>query len=149
SNEIAATTPYAMTTTITKSGYALTNGNDFAFMFSGKTPQGNIKTIPATETFQYELIVSASTKTDKNTGKLLESISLGKITVTLSSDGKTYTTEPILFSKLATIPNVNLMSLKTIQFQLKVTNPTSISESQKASTFYTKVAKLTLPKWFV
>jgi hypothetical protein len=41
------------------------------------------------------------------------------------------------------------MSLKTIQFQLKVTNPTSISESQKASTFYTKVAKLTLPKWFV
>ncbi|MDR2437805.1 MAG: S8 family serine peptidase, partial [Planctomycetaceae bacterium] len=100
SNEISVTTPYAMTTTITKSGYAITNGCDFAFMFSGKTPQGNIKTIPATETFQYELIVSSSTKTDKNTGILLENISLGTITVTLSSDGKTYTTEPILFSKL-------------------------------------------------
>jgi hypothetical protein len=138
-----------MTTTITKSGFALTKSYDFAFMFSGKTPQGNIKTIPTTETFKYELIVSASTKTDKNTGILLDNISLGIINVTLSSDGKTYTTEPVLFSKLGTIPNVNLMSLKTIQFQLKVTNPTSTSESQKTSAFYTKVAKLTLPKWFV
>ncbi|MDR0703882.1 MAG: fibronectin type III domain-containing protein, partial [Planctomycetaceae bacterium] len=149
SNEVAVTTPYAMTTTITKSGFAITNGYDFAFMFTGKTPQGNIKTIPKTETFQYELIVSASTKTDKNTGELQESISLGTISVTLSADGKTYTAEPILFSKLGTIPNVNLTTLKTIQFQLKVTNPSSTSTSQQASTFYTKVAKLTLPKWFV
>jgi hypothetical protein len=80
-----------MTTTITKSGYALTNGNDFAFIFTGKTPQGNIKTIPATETFEYELIISSSTKTDKTTGELLDNISLGTITVTLSPDGKTYT----------------------------------------------------------
>jgi subtilisin family serine protease len=149
SNEVAVTTPYAMTTTITKSGYALTNNCDFAFMFTGKTPQGNIKTIPETETFEYELIVSSSTKTDKNTGELQESILLGTITVTLSSDGKTYTTEPILFSQLGTIPNVYLTTLKTVQFQLKVTNPTSSSEFQKASTFYTKVAKLALPKWFV
>jgi fibronectin type 3 domain-containing protein len=150
SNEVAVTTPYAMTTTITKSGFALTNGNDFAFMFSGKTPVSNNQTLK-NETFQYELIVSASTKTDKNTGELLktESISLGTISITLSPDGKTYTTEPILFNKLGTIPNVNLTTLKTIQFQLKVTNPTSSSTFQQASTFYTKVAKLTLPKWFV
>jgi hypothetical protein len=120
-------------------------------MFTGKTPQGNIKTIPATETFQYELIVSASTKTDKNTGILLENISLGTITVTLSSDSKTYTTEPILFSQLGLIPNItSLTTLKNIQFQLKVTCSTpSASTYQQASTFYTKVAKLTLPKWFV
>jgi subtilisin family serine protease len=150
SNEIAVTTPYAMTTTIAKSGYALTNGSDFAFMFSGKTPQGNITTIPTTETFQYELIVSSSTKTDKNSGELQESISLGTISITLAADGKTYTSEPILFSKLGSIPNVNLTTLKTIQFQLKVTCSTpSASTSQQASTFYTKVAKLTLPKWFV
>jgi hypothetical protein len=136
-----------MTTTITKSGFVLTNGYDFAFMFSGKTPQGNIKTIPTTETFEYELIVSASTKTDKNTGILLDNISLGIINVTLSSDGKTYTTEPVLFSGLGAIPN--LMSLKTIQFQLKVTNPTSTSTFQQKSTFCTTVSKLTLPKWFV
>ncbi|MDR0609064.1 MAG: fibronectin type III domain-containing protein, partial [Planctomycetaceae bacterium] len=147
SNEVAVTTPYAMTTTITKSGYALTNGNDFAFIFTGKTPQGNIKTIPATETFEYELIISASTKTDKTTGELLDNFSLGTITVTLSPDGKTYTTEPILFSKLAAISN--LTTLKTVQFQLKVTNPISPSTFQQASTFCTKVAKLTLPKWFV
>jgi hypothetical protein len=118
-------------------------------MFTGKTPINSNKTIPVTETFQYELIVSASTKTDKNTGELLDCISLGKISITLSTDGKTYTSEPILFNKLGTIPNVNLTTLKTIQFQLKVTNPTSTSPSQQASTFYTKVAKLTLPKWFV
>jgi hypothetical protein len=147
SNEVAVTTPYAMTTTITKSGFALTNGNDFAFMFSGKTPLGNNKELSTNETFQYELIVSASTKTDKNSGVLQESISLGKISITLSADGKTYTTEPILFSGLGTISNLTL--LKTIQFQLKVTNPTSTSTFQQKSTFYTKVAKLTLPKWFV
>jgi hypothetical protein len=136
-----------MTTTITKSGYALTSDNDFAFMFTGKTPLGNIKTTPTNETFQYELIISASTKTDKNTGELLDNISLGIINVTLSADGKTYITEPILFSKLGKI--LDLTTLKTVQFQLKVTCPTSTSESQKTSTFYTKVAKLTLPKWFV
>jgi subtilisin family serine protease/fibronectin type 3 domain-containing protein len=149
SNEIAVTTPYAMTTTIAKSGYALTNGSDFAFMFSGKTPLGNNKELSTNETFQYELIVSASTKTDKNSGELQESISLGTISITLSADGKTYTSEPILFSKLGSIPNVNLTTLKTIQFQLKVTCSTpSASTSQQASAFYTKVAKLTLPKWF-
>jgi hypothetical protein len=147
SNEVSVTTPFAMTTTITKSGYALTNGCDFAFMFSGKTPIGNNKTLTTAETFQYELIVSASTKTDKNTGELLESISLGTISVTLSSDGKTYTSEPILFSKLGAISD--LTTLKTVQFQLKVTCPTSSSTFQQKSTFYTKVAKLTLPKWFV
>jgi hypothetical protein len=137
-----------MTTTITKSGYAITNGYDFAFMFTGKTPLGNIKTTPTNDgTFQYELIVSASTKTDKNTGELLDNILLGAISVTISADGKTYITEPILFSKLGAISN--LTSLKTIQFQLKVTNPNSTSTFQQASTFYTKVAKLTLPKWFV
>ncbi|MDR1140991.1 MAG: hypothetical protein LBL62_04805, partial [Planctomycetaceae bacterium] len=95
-------------------------------------------------------IVSASTKTDKNTGELLDNISLGIINVTLSPDGKTYTSEPILFNKLGTIPNItSLTTLKTVQYQLKVTNPTSTSEFQKVSTFYTKVAKLTLPKWFV
>ncbi|MDR1271275.1 MAG: S8 family serine peptidase [Planctomycetaceae bacterium] len=146
SDAISVTTPYAMTTTITKSGYALTSNNDFAFMFTGKTPINSNKTIPVTETFQYELIVSASTKTDKNTGELLDNISLGIINVTLSPDGKTYTSEPILFSKLGTIPNVNLTTLKTVQFQLKVTSP---SQSQQSSAFYTKVAKLTLPKWFV
>jgi hypothetical protein len=116
-------------------------------MFTGKTPLGNIKTIPATETFQYELIVSASTKTDKNTGELLESFPLGTITVTLSTDGKTYISDPISFSKLGVISN--LTTLKTVQFQLKVTCPNSTSTFQKTSTFYTKVAKLTLPKWFV
>ncbi|MDR1142058.1 MAG: fibronectin type III domain-containing protein, partial [Planctomycetaceae bacterium] len=146
SNEVAVTTPFAMTTTITKSGYALSNGCDFAFMFTGKTPLGNIKTTPTNATFQYELIISASTKTDKNTGELLDNISLDPISVTLSADGKTYITEPILFSKLGTIPNVNLTTLKTVQFQLKVTSP---SQSQQSSAFYTKVAKLTLPKWFV
>jgi hypothetical protein len=135
-----------MTTTITKSGYALTSGNDFAFVFSGKPPLGNIKTPPTNETFQYELIVSATTKTDKNTGELLESFSLGTIAVTLSADGKTYTSEPILFNKLAAISN--LTTLKTVQFQLKVTAPTSSSAFQQASAFYTKIAKLTLPKWF-
>jgi subtilisin family serine protease len=149
SNVVSVTTPFAMTTTITKSGYTLTNGSDFAFIFTGKTPQGNIKTISATETFEYELIVSASTKTDKTTGELLDNFALGKIAVTLSTDGKTYISEPILFSKLGTIPNVNLTSLKTVQFQLKVTDPTSSSTFQQASAFYTKVAKLTLPKWFV
>jgi hypothetical protein len=144
SNEITVTTPYAMTTTITKSGFALTNGSDFAFMFSGKTPVSNNQTLK-NETFQYQLIVSSSTKTDKNSGELQESISLGTISVTLSTDAKTYTTEPILFSKLGAISD--LTTLKTIQFQLKVTNPTSTS--QQASTFCTKVAKLTLPKWFV
>ncbi|MDR0609158.1 MAG: hypothetical protein LBG58_03535, partial [Planctomycetaceae bacterium] len=85
--------------------------------------------------------------TDKTTGELLDNISLGTITVTLSPDGKTYTTEPILFSQLAAISN--LTTLKTIQFQLKVTNPTSPSTFQQASTFCTKVAKLALPKWFM
>jgi hypothetical protein len=54
---------------------------------------------------------------------------------------------PILNFKLnkalGAIPNVNLITLKTIQFQLKVANPTSSSTFQQASTFYTKVAKLT------
>ncbi|MDR1140157.1 MAG: S8 family serine peptidase [Planctomycetaceae bacterium] len=150
SNEVAVTTPFAMTTTITKSGYALTSDNDFAFVFTGKTPLGNIKTTPTNETFQYELIVSASTKTDKNTSELLDYLSLGIINVTLSADGKTYTTEPILFSKLGTIPKItSLTTLKTVQFQLKITCPTSSSTFQQKSTFYTKVAKLTLPKWFV
>jgi hypothetical protein len=36
-----------------------------------------------------------------------------------------------------------------VQFQLKVTNPDSTSTFQQKSTFCTKVAKLTLPKWFV
>jgi hypothetical protein len=116
-------------------------------MFTGKTPINSNKTIPVTETFQYELIVSASTKTDKNTGELLDNIPLGIINVTLSPDGKTYTSEPILFSKLGVISN--LTTLKTVQFQLKVTSPKSTSTFQQASTFYTKVAKLTLPKWFV
>ncbi|MDR2757573.1 MAG: hypothetical protein LBC20_17935, partial [Planctomycetaceae bacterium] len=109
-----------------------------------------IKTTPTNDgTFEYELNVSASTKTDKNTGELLDNITLGTITVTLSSDGKTYTAEPVLFSGVGSIPNVNLMSLKTIQFQLKVTNPSSTSTFQQKSTFCTTVAKLTLPKWFV
>ncbi|GHT18381.1 hypothetical protein FACS1894189_6210 [Planctomycetales bacterium] len=139
SNVISVTTPFAMTTTIAKSGYALTSGSNFAFIFSGKAAA-----IASTENLRYELIVATGTKTDKNSGELVGGVSLGEIGITLSADGKTYISDKVLISDVITAIG-NLTLYKNIQFQSRV-SPTA---GAAANFEFSKIARLALPKWFV
>jgi hypothetical protein len=143
SDVISVTTPFAMTTTIAKAGYTITSGSDLAFMFTGKTPIGNDKTGTVSGNFVYELIVSSGTKTDKNSGELIGSVSLGTIAVTLSADSKTYISDMVLISDVITAIG-NLTLYKNIQFQLRV-SPTA---GESAHFEFSKILRLPLPKWF-
>ncbi|MDR0610203.1 MAG: fibronectin type III domain-containing protein [Planctomycetaceae bacterium] len=166
SKELKVKTATVPLPTITKPGFTL-DGTDLALDFTGKSmlqvDSGATKKaltgLTGTPTYQYKLIVSQDSKVDKATGQLLSSQKLD-VTITdavvAGTDNKykadnlqvtpvKFTGTDGIFDKLGLTP-ANVSSLKNINFQLEVTVNYGTSET---FTVYSKVGKVTSPKWFV
>jgi hypothetical protein len=179
SKEIKVKTAAVPLPTITKPSLALTSDNDLTLNFTGKSLEqviaplaggtkavslgGNAKII-------YSVLVSASSTVDKATGKLLAAelvtvadnggfVDGGENGIATNSDNN-YKADNIkltdagltalvltgstkLFDQLG-----NASSLKALNIQLVATINSDLTADDGA-VVYSKVAKITLPKWFV
>ena len=137
--------------TISKSGFAM-NVDEFGFKFTGKDAAENDKKslLKTGTTFTYTLLVSEVATVNKATGKLngAQEIDAGSFIMTSGTDAKgnpIITSRIVTFSELVTNLNLKLDNLKTLNFQLEVTYADTNGDY---AVTYTKVSKLTLPKWF-
>ncbi|MDR2117418.1 MAG: fibronectin type III domain-containing protein, partial [Planctomycetaceae bacterium] len=155
--------------TITKPAFKLVQDNsskaiDMALSFTGKVPvdSTNAPILQSGTKFFYELIISTDAVLDKTTGKLANGKSFTStpaaleakggsgndkndfkvpISVTLTGDGSVF--------EVLDVYSLDQSTFKALNFQLLVHYSKSAALTDVYATAYTKVTKLTLPKWFV
>ncbi|GHT19216.1 hypothetical protein FACS1894189_7900 [Planctomycetales bacterium] len=175
-NEVKFKTTAAPAVTITKPAFSLTSfiystgAVDFLLKFSGKLPVPNTGLLTGVNSFWYEVIVSDNATIDKTTGKLasgqvvsgtVQNVQGAANDSSAAKVKKGDFTAPIVVyltgtsGALIKIGATTTTNFKALNFQLLIhyssdtESATTYDPTKDVTTAYTKVAKLTMPKWFV